>query len=192
MKLVFSAILTLIFVACDSNSVDSSVVSRGAVMSDEARQTEQKLDKKSYAEISDIFLDTSNLDFSRDVLIVFGKNNCPYCDLLKKDIKDSATLKTLIANNFNPYYINTSYSKVHNIRVGAESAQIKTLDFAEIFSVQNTPTIVVFGENFRIKAMLPGYVPDIEGFVEGALRGDLSGDYTRIEARLREILGEMS
>lgn len=112
---IFAAFFALFLAACGDEKVDSAVISSGSVMSKEAREIEQNLDKHSYAELADLFLDTATISFDKNVLLIFGKNGCIYCDKLKADIKNSPQMKALIREHFNPYYINTSYAKTHAI-----------------------------------------------------------------------------
>lgn len=118
------AIWTAIIISgCDDKKIDDNIISTGSAMSAEAIDKAKSLDKESYKEIADLFLDTGEIDFSRDVLIIFGKNQCKYCDMMKDDIKKSATIQEKIRENFNPYYINTSYEKTHKLRgFGGESS----------------------------------------------------------------------
>ncbi len=120
---VFCALCALIFSGCDDKKIDENIISKGAEMSAEAVEKAKNLDKESYKELADLFLDTSEIDFSREVLIIFGKNQCKYCDMMKDDIKKSPEIQAKIRENFNPYYVNTSYDKIHKFHgFGGESA----------------------------------------------------------------------
>ena len=113
--IVICALGAGIFSACDDKKIDSNIISQGSQMSAEAQENAKHLDKESYKDLADLFLDTSEIDFSREVLIIFGKNQCKYCDMLKDDIKKSPAIQAKIKEHFNPYYVNTSYDKVHRI-----------------------------------------------------------------------------
>lgn len=113
----YVAIISAIFFSgCDDKKITKNIISTGSAMSAEAIDKAKSLDKESYKELADLFLDTSEIDFSRDVLIIFGKNQCKYCDMMKDDIKKSPTIQAKIKENFNPYYVNTSYDKIHKLR----------------------------------------------------------------------------
>ncbi len=184
MLIVFS----IVFIACSDDKVDSSIISNGSVMSKEAREIEQNLDKASYAELADLFLDTKDISFDKDVMLVFGKNNCTYCDILKEDIKKNSNLKQRIKDNFNPYYINTSYSKKHKIDWNNKQSIVSTQDFARIFSVNATPTIVFLSKNGSVKYMYPGYTPQFEYLVEAVIQQDNSmGSYSIIDSKLKAL-----
>ena len=109
------AVCVVIFSGCDDKKIDSNIISQGSTMSAEAQEKAKSLDKESYKDLADLFLDTAMIDFSREVLIIFGKNQCKYCDMLKDDIKKSPAIQSKIKEHFNPYYVNTSYDKVHRI-----------------------------------------------------------------------------
>ena len=109
------AVCVVIFSGCDDKKIDSNIISQGSEMSAEAQEKAKSLDKESYKDLADLFLDTATIDFSREVLIIFGKNQCKYCDMLKDDIKKSPAIQSKIKEHFNPYYVNTSYDKVHRI-----------------------------------------------------------------------------
>ena len=83
----FTIFFSLLLISCSDHKIDSDVISNGSTMSAEAREAEKNLDKASYADIADIFLDTNEISFDKNILIIFGKNNCQYCDMLKDMIK---------------------------------------------------------------------------------------------------------
>lgn len=181
---ILFAVLVVLFVACN-DKIDSSVISSGAVMSEDAREIEQSLDKASYAELQDLFLDTKNINFDKNIFIIFGKNNCTYCDLLKKDIKNDTSIQQTIKDNFNPYYINISYSKTHNLNFADKTSQIKTRDFANLFNLESTPIIVLLNKDKTTKYLYPGYTNQLKSLLSDAISKDSAmGNYTLIDRKL--------
>lgn len=193
-KILF--VFVLFFSGCENNKIDSDIFSKGTEMSQEAKELAKHLDKESYKDLADLFLDTSKIDFSKDVFIIFGKNQCKYCDMLKNEIKKSTDLQNTIKTHFNPYYINISYDKVHTITPnspckldlpldskldstkGAESCdknaesatkstkQIDTENLARIFGVSSTPLIAFLDKDMRIKYIYPGFSLKLQKMVD--------------------------
>lgn len=199
----FSAIF---FSGCEKK-IDESIISKGSDFSEQARQKAQNLDKESYKDLADLFLDTSEIDFSREVFIIFGKNQCTYCDMMKKDIKKNLALQTKIKENFNPYYINTSYQKTHKIRaLGAESStkntessadsaknvdsakNIETQNLAQIFGVNLTPQVVFIDKSGRVKYLFAGYMPNLEKIIDDVVANPAPlGDYASVDKNLKQL-----
>lgn len=180
--------MLVLLLGCSDDKIDSSIISSGSAMSSEAKDVEQNLDKASYAELSDLFLDTSSIDFSKDVLIVFGKNNCKYCDFLKDAIKIDDKLKGVIKDRFNPYYVNISYSKTHKIHFKDKEASVKTYDLASIFSANATPTIVFLNSDGSVKYILPGYAPKFDEIVSEVINSPKPmGDYLDINKKIQNL-----
>lgn len=183
----FAFVAILFFSACEDN-IDSSIISKGAKMSDEAQTASQNLDKESYKELADFFLDTSEIDFSRDVLIIFGKNKCTYCDMLKDDIKKNPAIQAKIKENFNPYYINTSYDKIHKLTFANSSVEIPTARIAQIFGVNATPQIAFLDKNGRVKYIFAGYTLKLETMIDDMVANLApNGDYAHIDKALNEL-----
>lgn len=191
MKQILSILfIGILIIGCKDNSIDSSIISSGSSMSENAMQASQNLDKESYKEILDIVGDNANISFAKDVLIIFGKNNCTYCDMLKNAIKIDTALQNLITTNFNPYYINTSYNKVHNINFNDKNIPINTEEFASIFSINLTPTMVFFSKDGKVKYMFAGFNPKINDMIENIIaKSEAMGNYSDIDKKLQNLLG---
>lgn len=226
MKQIYNVIFTLcagfgvvffsaIFFSGCEKKIDESIISKGSDFSDEARVRAQNLDKESYKDLADLFLDTGEIDFSRDVLIIFGKNQCTYCDMLKNDIKKNPALKAKIRENFNPYYVNTSYQKTHKISgfsaessaKNAESSQdsvknvdsakngantakknIQTQNLAKIFGVNLTPQVVFLDKNGKVKYLFAGYLPNFEKITDEVLASSVPlGNYASLDKNLEQL-----
>lgn len=156
--------LCIFFVGCKGeNTVSSQAFSSGTDMQQETQEELQNIDKKSYAGLEHIFQDTSTIQTNdKFLMLVFGKNNCKYCDKMKQDIKESTKLQSAIKDNFSPYYINISYDKVHNFNLGKEQqVKIMTSQLANsIYKIQVTPTTIFGDKNGKTIIEIPGYVEE--------------------------------
>lgn len=202
-KILF--IFTLFFIGCDEQKIDSTILSKGSQMSQEAIDLAKNFDKESYKDLADLFLDTSKIDFSKEVFIIFGKNQCKYCDMLKDEIKKNPALQDTLKTHFNPYYINISYNKTHNFipqkdsnadsAKNAESTQdstkqISTENLAHIFGVSSTPMIAFLDKNMSIKYIYPGFSLQIQEMLNSVISSNKAmGDYKSIDKQIAAIKG---
>ncbi|MFC3848091.1 SoxW family protein [Helicobacter baculiformis] len=168
MSRFFLAVLVLLSLTCfgvaDDDAINEDMISSGSASSPQAIEKANNLDKQSYMGLEDVFLDTKTIaPNGKYMLLVFGKNGCSYCELLKQDIKKHNTLKDFIKANYSAYYINISYSKMHNFRVGGahknKEFKLPTFELASIYDVSSTPTIVFANPDGKTIYELPGYMP---------------------------------
>lgn len=158
-------IILFIFLGCgDAKKVDYSDFSSGKEVSATLQTENESLDKKTYAGLENVFQDTSEISNHRKFLMmVFAKNNCPYCEELKADIRKSKDLQEYIVENFSPYYINIDYQKVHHYRFG-DSQNTQEIDIptsrlaTEVYQIYVTPTIIFNDLDGRIILEVPGYL----------------------------------
>ena len=182
-----------IFSGCDDKKIDSNIISQGSQMSAEAQEKAKSLDKESYKDLADLFLDTDEIDFSREVLIIFGKNQCNYCDMLKDDIKKSDEIRAKIKAYFNPYYVNISYDKVHNLRgFRGKDVKINSANLSQIFGVNATPQVVFLDKNGRVKYLFAGYTLQFKKMIDDVVanvesNGAPLGDYATIDKALNAL-----
>ena len=187
------ALCVWIFSGCDDKKIDSNIISQGSEMSAEAQERAKHLDKESYKDLADLFLDTSEIDFSREVLIIFGKNQCNYCDMLKEDIKKSDEIRAKIKAHFNPYYVNISYDKVHNLRgFKGKDVKINSANLSQIFGVNATPQVVFLDKNGRVKYLFAGYTLQFKKMIDDVVaniesNGAPLGDYAQIDKALNAL-----
>ena len=187
------ALCVWIFSGCDDKKIDSNIISQGSQMSAEAQEKAKHLDKESYKDLADLFLDTSEIDFSREVLIIFGKNQCNYCDMLKEDIKKSDEIRAQIKAHFNPYYVNISYDKVHNLQgFKGKDVKINSANLSQIFGVNATPQVVFLDKNGRVKYLFAGYTLQFKKMIDDVVanvesNGAPLGDYTQIDKALNAL-----
>lgn len=143
---VFFALFGVLFLGCEDSKVEFSD-SKGTPQS--RIQEIESLDKASYAGLEDVFLDTKLITpDSKPLVLVFGKNNCTYCDKFKDNLKVDSETKELLAQDFSAYYINIDYTKTHEVKFGDDknepqkSVFIQTLDLAKQYQVRPTPTFI--------------------------------------------------
>ncbi|PAF53698.1 thiol:disulfide interchange protein [Helicobacter sp. 13S00482-2] len=163
---VILGILGMGISGCKSdNQVDSGIISDGTSTSAKTLQESEKLDKNSYAGLEDVFNDTKIISPNgKYMMMVFGANGCSYCEALKKDIKNNPDLKKYIQNNFTAYYVNMSYSKIHDFKVGSPSdpkeIQVSTAQLSRMYDIRPTPTIVFSDSDGKTILEFPGYMPE--------------------------------
>ncbi|OOQ04867.1 thiol:disulfide interchange protein [Helicobacter pylori] len=165
-------LVSLFLSACKSNNkdkLDENLLSSGSQSSKELNDERDNIDKKSYAGLEDIFSDNKSISPNdKYMLLVFGRNGCHYCERLKKDLKNVKELSDYIKEHFSTYYVNISYSKEHNFKVGdkdkndEKEIKMSTEELAQIYAVQSTPTIVLSDKTGKTIYELPGYMPSTQ------------------------------
>lgn len=159
-------LLTLMLVFLLGCNNDENVqISSGDNLTHEQIQEAESLDKASYAGLEDVFLDTKHIaSFDNKLpLLVFGRNNCIYCEKLKDDIKDDPTLKKMLQDHFSPFYINMSYTKKHRLTLGDQDSILNTDALADTFfgyAMRPTPTLIFLNQQGDVLYRLPGYLPN--------------------------------
>ncbi|GAA8484060.1 thioredoxin fold domain-containing protein [Helicobacter pylori] len=162
-------LISLFLSACKSNNkdkLDENLLSSGSQSSKELNDERDNIDKKSYAGLEDVFLDNKSISPNdKYMLLVFGRNGCSYCERLKKDLKNVKELRDYTKEHFSTYYVNISYSKEHDFKVGdkdkndEKEIKMSTEELAQIYAVQSTPTIVLSDKTGKTIYELPGYMP---------------------------------
>ncbi|WP_104687425.1 SoxW family protein [Helicobacter acinonychis] len=165
-------LISLALSACKSNNkdkLDENLLSSGSQSSKELDDERDNIDKKSYAGLEDIFSDTKFISPNdKYMLLVFGRNGCSYCERLKKDLKNVKELHDYVKDHFSAYYINISYPKMHNFKVGdkdkndEKEIKMSTEELAQIYAVQSTPSIVLSDKTGKTIYELPGYMPSTQ------------------------------
>lgn len=136
-----------------------------------------ELDKNSYAGLEHIFNDTKEISPNgKYMLLIFGANGCKYCEMLKKDIKQDKALQKTIGEDFSAYYINLSYAKIHNFKIGdsqsseksktkeqsIKEVKLPTKKLAQIYAISPTPTIVLANAEGQTILQYPSYLPPVQ------------------------------
>ncbi len=165
-------LISLFLSACKSSNkdkLDENLLSSGSQSSKELNDERDNTDKKSYAGLEDIFSDNKSISPNdKYMLLVFGRNGCSYCERLKKDLKNVKELRNYVKEHFSTYYINMSYTKEHDFKVGdkdkndEKEIKMSTEELAQIYAVQTTPTIVLSDKTGKTIYELPGYMPSTQ------------------------------
>lgn len=155
-KQVFLFLAILFLIGCEDKKPDLDIISYGTSSSKEAKEAHENIDKKSYAEILPYLKDNAKIQSSEDkvVLLMFGSNNCKYCDKLKSEIVKDSTLQKLVKNDFCSYYINTSYKKTHLYF----SQTLSTQDLSEGFAIRSTPTLIFLNPKGELIFEIVGFM----------------------------------
>lgn len=162
---IFCLLYSILFLGCGNEEIGQQSFSKGTQTSQEHLEEMRNIDKRSYAEVADVFLD-NNLLASNDkpIMIVFGANGCVYCDKLKEVVKNNSDVKLLLQEEFSPYYINGSYTKNHTIsqEITAFESQKNALSTQELiqkFNVGPTPTLVFLDDKGKFLFSYQGFLP---------------------------------
>lgn len=93
----------------------------------------------------------------KNVMLILGSKNCPYCETLTKDINTNEALISLIKDKMNVYYI--PVDEQLNFEIGDKNPPVKTtsLSLKMQFGSRVTPTIVMFNKDWKRIIQLPGY-----------------------------------
>ncbi|MDD6055287.1 MAG: thioredoxin family protein [Helicobacter sp.] len=153
----FCCFVAFIFVAC-RDEADESFITSGTNYSKEKHLQMENIDRNSYAEVADVFLETSVIKSDGlPYLLIFGANGCVYCDRLKNIIKEDSKVKDILKTNYSPYYINISYTKTH--KIDFLNASLNTIELAQKYGIKPTPTIIFLSKNGDELFVYPGFMP---------------------------------
>lgn len=149
--------ISLIFCACE-NEMNGEIISSGTNNTQEQLLAMENIDRNSYAEVSDVFLETSKITSHHlPYFLVFSANGCVYCDRLKTLIKENQEIKDFLKANYAPYYINISYTKTH--QVDFLNQTLSTADLALKYNIKPTPTLVFLSQEGKELFVYPGFMP---------------------------------
>ncbi|RDU71814.1 thioredoxin fold domain-containing protein [Helicobacter brantae] len=155
-KEAFLFLALLFFVGCESEKPTLQSISKGSASSKEAKEMHQNIDKNSYSELLPYLQDNSMIE-SRDnkgVLLIFGSNQCKYCDKLKSEILKSKALKNALKNDFSSYYINLSYQKTHLFFQNKLDTQM----LGETYQIRSTPTLIFLNPKGEMIFKIVGFM----------------------------------
>lgn len=140
------------------NETNANAITNGTNYTREHQEAMENIDINSYAEVADVFKETSLIKSEgKPYLLVFSANGCVYCDRLKDLIKENTDIKEFLRENYAPYYINISYSKSHFVEFLEKSVQ--TSDLVKKYEIIPTPTLVFLSANGKELFAYPGFMP---------------------------------
>ncbi|ANV98421.1 hypothetical protein BBW65_06255 [Helicobacter enhydrae] len=156
-SLIFLCILVLL--GCKDDKIDNNAFSSGSKISQAELEKSQNLDQLSYAGLEHLFGDTSKISSDgKFVMLIFGKNNCQWCDYLKDDIKENMKIQEILQKDFKSYYINFSYSKTHTFDFNGQISEIDTAGLVRKYQILVTPTTIFLDSSGKTILTYPGYL----------------------------------
>lgn len=157
-KSLLALAVFILFTGCKNQQIDQNAFSSQSNISQAAIEKSQKLDQASYSGLEHLFGDTGNISSDQKfVLLIFGKNNCPWCDRLKEDIKENYAIQEALLKDFKSYYINLSYSKLHHLDFNGKKSQKETSQLSATYNIRPTPTSVFLDPQGETIFIWPGY-----------------------------------
>ncbi|MDC0249655.1 thioredoxin fold domain-containing protein [Flavobacteriales bacterium] len=115
--------------------------------------------------------------YNKNILIYFYKENCPYCEEMKKETLNDISVINLINSNFFPVKLNSRAKDTIYYKGKAYSNQQPVSDgstwrhdfYAEVSKFKRqgedmitTPTIVLFNNKFEKITLFPGKQPKVQ------------------------------
>ncbi|MBZ7964667.1 SoxW family protein [Campylobacter sp. 2457A] len=154
-KIILIINLFVLFACSGDDKIDKNIISNGTQSSQENIEISNNLDINSYKEISSFFKNNQEIIFSKKpTLIIFSANNCIYCERLKNEIKNNEEIQKMLSSDYNSYYINISYQKIHDY----QGEKISTIELSQKLGIDSTPTIVFFNSDGKILFIYPGFI----------------------------------
>ncbi|AJC87755.1 SoxW family protein [Campylobacter insulaenigrae] len=143
-KILLLAAINLCFIACFDNK------------GNDIKQS--NVDVQSYKDVAYLFKDNTQIqNDDKNILIIFGANDCIYCEKLKKEILQDQNLQDQIKNDFSSYYINISYKKIHTIKRN-HTSDLSTTELSNLYNINATPTIVILNKKAKTMFNYPGFI----------------------------------
>lgn len=155
-KQAFLFLIVLFLLGCKDEKADLDIISKGSPSSKESKEASQNIDKNSYKEILPYLRDNAVIesDGKKGILLMFGSNQCKYCDKLKEEIQDNSTISKLIKDDFFSYYINISYQKTHHFK----DQEIDTQILEEGYGIRSTPTLIFLNPKGEMIFKIVGFM----------------------------------
>lgn len=180
-----------LFAGCKNENIGESAISSKSNISQEVITQSKSFDKASYAGLEHVFKDTENISSDgKFVLLVFGKNGCKWCDRLKEEIKENKQTQEMLLKDFQSYYINLSYSKIHHLDFDGKKDQKETSQLALEYGVRPTPTSIFINSKGEPIFGWPGYFDQKQ--MQVILEFISSGEYKKAKTQQEffELLGQ--
>lgn len=158
-KTLIMLVTLLLLIGCKNRQIDQNAFSSQSNISQVAIEKSQNLDQASYAGLEHLFGDTAHITSDQKfVLLIFGKNNCQWCERLKEDIKSNYAIQEALLKDFKSYYINLSYSKLHYLNFDGKKSQKETSQLSATYNIRPTPTSVFLDSQGETLFIWPGYL----------------------------------
>lgn len=179
-------LISCVILGCKDGKI---AISHGDNNTSELNEKLENIDVSSYDGLEDIISNSSRIESkTKPIMLIFGVNNCKYCEALKQDMRNNKDLHAFIKDNFVTYYINTSYSKNHE--VSYMQKVMNTDDLSRYYGVVGTPLILWLEPNGRKILKLDGYNAEYFNAMLHFVNNKSYGNETDDEKRMRMFIGQ--
>ncbi len=182
-KLVYGILIATCYlvIGCKDGNI---AISDGNDNTSELTTKIENIDVASYEGLEDVISNNVHIHSeTKPIMLIFGVNNCKYCELLKQDMRNNEILHAFIKDNFTTYYINMSYSKNHEI--GYMQKSMNTDELSRYYEAVKTPLIVWLEPNGTKILRLDGYDPNYFNAMLHFIKNKGYGNEQESEKRMR-------
>ena len=152
--------LSLILLGCDNKVATAQSVETPKQEAKVAPSVEEKKVPSVASTASGVFLDNATIQPNgKPMLVVFGAKECQYCEVLKKDIKETPELESILLKEFSTYYVGMDTLSEHNLVHETQTMKTTNKMLAEIYGISATPTLIFYDEKGQSVFRVPGYMP---------------------------------
>jgi len=152
--------LSLILLGCDNKVATAQSVETPKQAAKVVPNVEEKKVPSVASTASGVFLDNATIQPNgKPMLVVFGAKECQYCEVLKKDIKETPELESILLKEFSTYYVGMDTLSEHNLVHETQTMKTTNKMLAEIYGISATPTLIFYDEKGQSVFRVPGYMP---------------------------------
>ncbi len=183
--------LSLILLGCDNKVATAQNIEVPKQEAKAMPKAESKLTAKETV-LNKPFLDNTTIaPNGKPMVVVFGSKECSYCDLLKKDIKETAALESSLEKEFSTYYVSMDTLSEHNLVHETQTMKASNKLLAEIYGINATPTLMFYDEKGQSIFRVPGYMPKEQflvtlSFVKEKAWGEAERNSAEVYGKLKE------
>lgn len=158
LKNIFYFFMIALFLSsCSKSEENADYVSLGSAYSREELIKMREEESKSFKKIKHIFKDNSYIKGDGKIsVVIFSINNCEFCDELYEKMYENKKLLETLEDDFSSYHVLFSLEGKH--KFFNEKKSFTSLELAEHFDINATPTLLFFDENGRELLAYEGYI----------------------------------
>lgn len=113
--------------------------------------------KTRVLDIDSVFLDSRDIEIKdKPLMLIFGKNECYYCDVLSASLVSNDTIQGYINLNFAAYYINIDDKKKHSVKY-LNLSRASSLELAKVYELTALPTIIFISSDNKEIMRIVGF-----------------------------------
>ncbi|WP_158657001.1 thioredoxin family protein [Helicobacter aurati] len=117
----------------------------------------QQENAQSSDDLTLLFLDNKNITIGdKHVLLIFNKNECYYCEILKTSLIENPTIHGYLILNFSTYLININSKTKHNIPY-LKLSGVNSLDMAKLYKITALPSMVFISTDSKEIMRIVGF-----------------------------------